>query len=119
MTPNEVNLHNQSEVRKNLYGTHDLINSYENPLPLAQNRKRRTFGDAHPLGSYVRISKYKTIFGKGYTTNYTTEVFRIIKRNVSKKGIKRRIPILYTLVDARNNILDGKFYGEELVKVSP
>ena len=31
------------------------------------------------VGDHVRISKYKNIFGKGYTTNRSEEVFVIIK----------------------------------------
>jgi len=31
------------------------------------------------LGDSVRVSKYKTIFEKGYTSNWTIEVFTIVK----------------------------------------
>ena len=31
------------------------------------------------VGDSVRVSKYKTIFEKGYTPNWTTEVFTIVK----------------------------------------
>ncbi|KAG5323711.1 SETMR methyltransferase, partial [Pseudoatta argentina] len=31
------------------------------------------------VGDSIRVSKFKTIFEKGYTPNWTTEVFRIIK----------------------------------------
>jgi len=30
------------------------------------------------VGDSVRVSKYKTIFEKGYTPNWTTEVFKIV-----------------------------------------
>ena len=38
------------------------------------------------VGDSVRVSKYKTIFEKGYTPNWTTEVFTIVKiqRNQSR-----------------------------------
>ncbi|CAK1594971.1 unnamed protein product [Parnassius mnemosyne] len=32
-------------------------------------------------GDYVRISKYKGDFYKGYTPNWSTEIFRIVKVN--------------------------------------
>jgi len=31
------------------------------------------------VGDSVRVSKYKTIFEKGYTPNWITEVFKIVK----------------------------------------
>ena len=31
------------------------------------------------VGDYVRISKYKNIFAKGYTTNWSEEIF-VIRR---------------------------------------
>ena len=31
------------------------------------------------IGDHVRISKYKNIFAKGYTSNWSNEVFVIIK----------------------------------------
>ena len=34
-----------------------------------------------PVGNNLRISKYKNIFAKGYTTNWSEEVFVIRKKN--------------------------------------
>ena len=31
------------------------------------------------VGDSVRVGKYKTIFEKGYTSNWTTEMFTIVK----------------------------------------
>ena len=42
----------------------------------------------------LRVSKYKTIFEKGYTPNWTTEVFTIIK-------VQRINPVTYSLEDYR------------------
>jgi len=38
------------------------------------------------------VSKYKTIFEKGYTPNWTTEVFKIVK-------VQRTNPVTYLLED--------------------
>jgi len=43
------------------------------------------------VGDLVRVSKYKTVFKKGYTPNWITEVFKIVKvqyqsRNLSTGG---------------------------------
>ena len=59
----------------------------------------------------VRISKYKHIFEKGYTPNYTTEVFTTEK-------IKPTYPLTYELKDYQGNLISGGFYEFELQKTS-
>ena len=61
------------------------------------------------VGDYVRISKYKHIFEKGYTPNWTTEVFKI-------KTVKNTYPTTYILEDYHGNPIKGGFYDEELSK---
>ncbi|XP_077260501.1 uncharacterized protein LOC143896473 [Temnothorax americanus] len=58
-------------------------------------------------GDSVRVSKYKTIFEKGYTPNWTTEVFKIVK-------VQRTNPVTYLLEDYRGNSVAGAFYEYEL-----
>ena len=59
----------------------------------------------------VRVSKFKTIFEKGYTPNWSTEVFRIAK-------VQRTNPVTYLLKDYRGEVIAGGFYEHELLKVS-
>lgn len=61
------------------------------------------------IGDKVRISKYKQIFTKGYLPNWTNEVF-IIHR------VQPTNPETYILRDSNNKILQGGFYGHELLK---
>jgi len=63
------------------------------------------------IGDSVRISKYKSLFEKGYTANWTTEVFEILK------VYPGTIPT-YELVDQSGEIISGRFYGEELQKTN-
>lgn len=58
---------------------------------------------------FVRISKYKNVFEKGYTPNWSSEVFKINKIFVTN-------PITYQLEDVQGNIIKGGFYEEELMK---
>jgi hypothetical protein len=58
-------------------------------------------------GDSVRVSKYKTIFEKGYTPNWTTEVFKIVK-------VQRTNPVTYILEDYRGKSVAGGFYEHEL-----
>lgn len=59
------------------------------------------------VGDYVRLSKYKHVFEKGYTPNWTTEIFRIRK-------ILYTDPITYLLVDFEGKEIEGGVYAEEL-----
>ena len=59
------------------------------------------------VGDSVRVSKYKTIFDKGYTPNWTTEVFKIAK-------VQQTNPVTYLLEDSRGESIDEGFYEYEL-----
>ena len=59
------------------------------------------------VGDSVRITKYKSVFAKGYLPNWTTEMFKISKVN-------QTLPITYDLVDLGDEEITGKFYEEEL-----
>jgi len=61
------------------------------------------------VGDNVRISKYKHIFEKGYTPNWTTEIFKIHK-------VQNTNPSTYILKDYQGKIIKGAFYTEELQK---
>lgn len=55
------------------------------------------------IGQNVRISKYKHVFEKGYTPNWTTEIFKIFK-------IQPTNPETYILIDSMNQPIKGGFY---------
>ncbi|KAJ8911476.1 hypothetical protein NQ315_010847 [Exocentrus adspersus] len=59
------------------------------------------------LGDVVRISKFKGVFEKEYTANYSTELFKIAKVNVTN-------PVTYLLEDMSNHPIKGCFYESEL-----
>ena len=61
------------------------------------------------VGDHVRISKYKNIFAKGYTQNWSEEVF-VIKR------IKNTVPWIYAIDDLNSEEITGTYYGKELKK---
>lgn len=63
------------------------------------------------VGDFVRISKYKSIFAKGYTANWTTEIFEI-------KKIFSGNPTTYVLQDEHGEEIVGRFYAEELQKTN-
>ena len=59
------------------------------------------------IGDIVRISKYKNIFAKGYTPNWSEEVFVI-------KKVKNTVPWTYIISDLNGEEIVGTFYGNEL-----
>ena len=61
------------------------------------------------VGDYVRISKYKNIFAKGYIPNWLEEVFVVSK-------IKNTIPWTYVISDLNGEKISGSFYEKELQK---
>ena len=63
------------------------------------------------VGDHVRISKYKNIFGKGYTQNRPEEVFVIIK-------VKNTVPWTYAVHDLNGNKIIGIFFEKELQKTN-
>ena len=95
MKPKDVNGKNENEVWITLFGS----DFGELPLP-----KFRT-------GDTVRVSKYKSVFEKGYEANFTEEIFKVIK-------VFRGRPTVYELEDHEGEPVIGKFYEEELSSVS-
>ena len=61
------------------------------------------------VGYHVRISKYKNIFAKGYTSNWSEEVFVIRK-------IKNIVPWTYIINDLNEEEIVRTFYAKELQK---
>ena len=58
----------------------------------------------------MRISKYKNIFAKGFTPNWSEEVFVI-------KEIKNTVPWTYVINDLNDEEIIGTFYEKELQKI--
>ena len=108
---------------KNIYYDvlNDVVNEYNNtkhntikmkPKDVVDNK--RVYIDEHnekdsrfKVGDRVRISKFKNIFAKGYTPNWSSEIF-INKINVT-------VPYTYNLKDLNGEEI-GSFYDRELQK---
>ena len=63
------------------------------------------------VGGRVRISKYKNIFAKGYTPNWSEEVFII-------KKVKNTVPWTYVINDLNGEEITRTFYEKELQKTN-
>ena len=83
----------------------DVTDDYDAKYKEEFNKKNPKFND----GDHVQISKYKDIFAKGYTPNWTKEVFIVNK-------IKNTIPWTYSIRDLNNEKILRSFYEKELQK---
>ena len=64
------------------------------------------------VGDKVRISKYKRkLFDKGYTPNWTEEIFLISK-------VLNTNPHTYEITDLQGELITGSFYEQELLKTN-
>ena len=64
-------------------------------------------GPKFKVSNHVRISKYKNIFAKGYTPNWSEEVFVI-------KKVKNTVPWTYIINDLNGEKIVATFYEKEL-----
>jgi hypothetical protein len=94
MTPVEASrTENENIVYKNLYKDSGMV------------KKSNKF----KVGDKVRISKYKSVFDKGYLPNWTTELFTVSK-------VLNTNPVTYKIIDENKEEIEGVFYEPELVK---
>lgn len=96
MKPIQVNKKNESTVLKRIKTTNKPISDKKPPAKFN-------------IGDTVRISKYKQIFTKGYLPNWTNEIFTVHR-------VQPTFPESYILKDSKGEILQGGFYGHELLK---
>ena len=88
--------------------TDDYFAEYnEDSMELHSNKKDPKF----KVGDHVRISKYKNIFAKRYTPNWSEEIFVI-------KKIKNTVPWTYVINDLNSEEITGNFYEKELQKTN-
>ena len=91
MKPKDVNKTNENIVWVTLYG--HVLEGLQPPK--------------FKVGDTVRVSKYKSIFAKGYEANFTEEIFRVSK-------VLRGDPTVYEIQDHEGEPIIGKFYEQEL-----
>ena len=90
-------------IPKNVMNSDFMSILYSKPLREFRNPNFK-------VGDRVRISKYDLPFRKGYKPQFLQEVCEIV-------AISSRKPPTYTIKDEQEEIICGKFYQTELVKV--
>ena len=59
-------------------------------------------------GDYVRLSGKNSVFRKGYKSQFSNEVYRIVK-------VDTRDPVTYNITDKDGKLIRGKIYEPELI----
>ena len=113
-------------ISKNVYidKLDDIVGEYNNtyhttikmkPVDVKENTyidSKKEINDKDPkskVGDHVRISKCKNIFAKGYTPNWSEEVFVVSK-------IKNAVPWTYVINNLNGEEISERFYQKELQK---
>ena len=104
----------------------DVVNKYNDnkhstikmkPIDIGDNNKRVYIDERNEkdsrfkVGDRVRISKFKNIFAKGYTPNWSKEIFIVDKINDT-------VPYTYNLKGLNDAEIIGSFYDRELQKTN-
>ena len=117
-----------TSISKNVYidKLDDIVNEYNNtyhrtikmkPVDVKDNTYidfKKEVNDKNPkfkVGDHVRISKYKNIFAKGYTPNWSEEVFVIEK-------VKNTVLWTYVINNLNGEEIIRTFYEKELQKTN-
>ena len=101
----------------------DIVNKYNNTKhstikmkPIDVKDNKRVYIDEYNeksarfnVGDRVRISKFKNIFAKGYTPNWSREIFIV-------KKINDTVHYTYNIKDLNDEEIIGRFYDRELQK---
>ena len=86
-------------------------NTYVDSMELHSKKEVNDKDPKFKVGDHVKISKYKNIFAKGYTPNWSEEVFVI-------KKVKNTVPWTYVINDLNGEEIIGTFYEKELQKTN-
>ena len=117
-----------TSLSKNVYinKLDDIVNEYNNTYHITIKMKpvdveNNTYIDfkkevndkdtKFKVGDYLRISKYKNIFAKGYMPNWSEEVF------ISSKT-RNAVPWTYVINDLDGEEIIGTFYEKEFQKTN-
>ena len=124
-TNKKIRFANMASVSKNVY--FDVLddncnNTYRNTIKMKLiDVKSNSYAEysidfnakdpKFKIGNHVGISKYKSIFAKGYASNWSEEVFVISK-------IKNTVPWTYVINDLNGKEIVGTFYEKKLQKIN-
>ena len=89
--------------------------SFNTPIPNNHNNILPKFRAASlnfpkfQVGGFVRVPDKRSVYSKPYTTNGNRERFKVHKINSTN-------PVTYTLEDENNELIDGKYCEQDLLR---
>ena len=86
-------------ARKQANYQHVFDALYNSRTPRVREKQTPKF----KIGDKLRITKKKKTFEKGYTSNWTEEIFTVVK-------VQPTIPFTYKIEDTRGEEIHGTFY---------
>lgn len=96
MKPSDVKDSNEVQVWNNLYPNYET---------------RKQYHIIFKKGDYVRISKFRQKFDKGYVPQWSEEIFKVYK------VVAKKPEPLYKISDLKDEPIEGSFYKQELQKI--
>ena len=90
---------------------HVKDNTYIDSMEVSSRKEVNDKDLKFKVGYHVRISKYKNIFAKRYTPNWSEEVFLI-------KKVKNTVLRTYVNNDINGDEIIGTFYEKQLQKTN-
>jgi hypothetical protein len=90
--PSAINKKNEKKILRDVYSHMKTIDPHKSKFK---------------VGDFVRVSKYRQVFSKSYTPNWSNEIFSI-------KKVQQTVPRTYLLQDEDGEPILGGFYTYEL-----
>ena len=110
---NWVNILNDAVItyNNNIHSTINMtpVHASNNPDKVKYSFIYRNIKPKLKVGDYVRNADKRYIFSKGYTSNWNRELFRV-------NEILKTQPATYKIEDMNGEIIEGKYYEQELLK---
>ena len=107
MTPFEMSFN--TAIRATATAASPNLIPNNNKLRAATHTASHTASPKFQVGDFVRVPDKRNIYSKGYTTNWNRELFKI-------HSINKTNPVTYTLNDENGDIIQGKYYEQELLR---
>ena len=95
----------------NIHSTINMtpVDASNNPDKVRQYVKSTKATPKFKVCNYVRNADKRNIFSKGYTSNWNRELFKVYE-------VLNKQPTTYKIEDMNGEIMEGKYYEEELLK---
>lgn len=101
-------VHSSTKIKPAEVGVHNTLELYDRVYtPILQRRAQERAEPVFSIGQLVRISLFKDKFKRGYTQDWSEEVFEVW-------SVVKSHPVRYKIRDLLGEKISGSFYSENL-----